>query len=260
MYRKVKDLVQKRELITAMDMFEYMDAYFTGERTAADTAAFDDRVMREPGFAEAVAFYLSAIQAARLQNSIEKKKHFRTLYLNGKESSNTGSIRRMWPYFTAAAAVIVAFFFGLLFYMQPHEPPQLADKFINENLLKVGVEMSADLDSLEAGKAFYNKKNYRAALDKFKAVIKNDPQNFEAVKMAGITELQLNNFDEALGYFTVMEAQEELYVNHGKFYHALTLMKRNANGDKEQAKKLLQDVRTQQLAGHEEAEVFLKEF
>jgi cytidylate kinase len=57
-----------------------------------------------------------------------------------------------------------------------------------------------------------------------------------------------------------MEAHEELYVNHGKFYHALTLMKRNGAGDKEQAKKLLEEVRKQQLAGHKEAEVFLKDF
>ncbi|HZG24970.1 MAG TPA: tetratricopeptide repeat protein, partial [Chitinophagaceae bacterium] len=219
-----------------MEILEYIDAYYTGDRSAADTAAFEERVVKDPEFAEAVAFYISVIQTAQDQNSAEKKKHFRALYLEGKPPANTGNTRRLWPYVAAAAAVIVAFFFGLSFYMQPHEPPQLADEFINGHLRKVGVQMSADLDSLEAGKALYNQGNFRDALDRFRAVIENDPQNFEAVKMAGITALQLKNFDQALGYFTKMEAHEELYVNHGKFYHALTLMKRNGAGDKEQAK------------------------
>jgi len=243
-----------------MEILEYIDGYFTGEHTAADTAVFEERVMNDPEFAEAVAFYLSMIQTARVENSAEKKKHFRTLYLEGTAPAQTGYIRRLWPYFAAAAAVIVAFFFGLSFYMQPHEPPQLADEFIRDHLLKVGVKMSADLDSLEAGKAFYNQGKYQDALHKFRAVIKNDPQNFEAVEIAGLTALQLKDFNQALAYFSTMEAHQELYVNHGKFYHALTLMKRNVPGDKDQAKKLLEEVRTQQLAGHEEAEVFLKKF
>ena len=51
-----------------------------------------------------------------------------------------------------------------------------------------------------------------------------------------------------------------LFSNPGKFYHALTLMKRNLPGDKDKSYQLLNDVVTNNLAEKNEAEKWLKKW
>ena len=71
---------------------------------------------------------------------------------------------------------------------------------------------------------------------------------------------RLNNYDKALEYFTILEADTGLYSNPGKFYKAITLLKRNKDGDKDAAKLLLEQVRDENLEGKKEAEEWLKKF
>jgi hypothetical protein len=62
-----------------MDSLEYIDTYFRGKRTEAERRQFEKRILEEPAFAEEVAFYLSAAQAARELESEEKRNRFRNL-------------------------------------------------------------------------------------------------------------------------------------------------------------------------------------
>ena len=51
-----------------------------------------------------------------------------------------------------------------------------------------------------------------------------------------------------------------LFANAGKFYHALTLLKRNQGGDKQQAKLLLEQVVQNDLEGKATAQDWLEKF
>ena len=93
-----------------------------------------------------------------------------------------------------------------------------------------------------------------------KSLAKNNPTNSEAKKYAGIVSLRLNNYDKALEYFTMLATDTGLYSNPGKFYKAITLLKRNKDGDKEAAKLLLEEVRDENLEGKNEAEEWLEKF
>ena len=63
-----------------MENMEYIDSYFKGELPSGETGEFEKKIVEDPVFAEEVAFYLSALQAAREESTEEKKKRFREIY------------------------------------------------------------------------------------------------------------------------------------------------------------------------------------
>ena len=73
----------------------------------------------------------------------------------------------------------------------------------------------------------------------------------------GIVYLRLANYDKAFLYFQQLE-NYPLYSNPAIFYQALTLMKRNGPGDKQNAKQLLQQVVKDNLEGKAVAQQWLK--
>jgi Tfp pilus assembly protein PilF len=77
------------------------------------------------------------------------------------------------------------------------------------------------------------------------------------VENAGLSALQLSNFDKALHYFKLLE-NPRLHSNRGVFLQALTFMKRSQEGDKQVAEQLLKRVRDENLEGKEKAEEWLK--
>ena len=77
-------------------------------------------------------------------------------------------------------------------------------------------------------------------------------------KYAGIVALRLGEYDKAINHFVQLESYTHLYSNPGKFYHSLTLMKRDLPGDAERAKQLLNDVVQNHLEGNKDAEIWLK--
>jgi tetratricopeptide (TPR) repeat protein len=88
----------------------------------------------------------------------------------------------------------------------------------------------------------------------------NDTSLFEVKKYAGIVSLRLGQYDKAINYFSQLANYTQLYANPGKFYHALTLMKRNRPGDKQTAKILLEQVVQNDLEEKETAQQWLKKW
>jgi len=249
-----------------LNNFEYIDTYFYGERSAEETTEFEKRIMDDLFFAEEVAFYLSAKQAAKEQQEQipeTKDERFKELYAKYKQDNDNtlqekGTvIRKLWPYI-AAAAIITAIVFGLITWPKPSSPDKLADIYIKEHFETLSVNMSGRADSIQKGKNLFNEGKLKEALLQFESIIQNDTSSFEAKKYAGIVSLRLEEYDKAIRYFTQLESYTTLYANPGKFYHALTLLKRNLPGDKQEAKNLLEQVVQQDLEGRETAEGWLK--
>ena len=70
----------------------------------------------------------------------------------------------------------------------------------------------------------------------------------------------LEQYDKAINYFSQLGNYTYFMQTPGKFYHALTLMKRNQPGDNETAKQLLQQVVENDLEGKKDAEEWLKKW
>jgi tetratricopeptide (TPR) repeat protein len=240
---------------------EYIDNYFTGTMTSEEKKEFEQRLSSDRDFAEDVAFYMSAMQVAREESTEEKKNRFKELYhqSNHAIARPASGVRKLWPYMSAAAAVIIVFMGWMLFFKAP-SPQQLADRYITKELRDLPVKMGTLEDSLAKGTDLYNEGKLSEALQIFENLTVTRPRSNEAKEFTGIVFLRLNQYDNALRYFKLLENQKGLHSNPGIFYEALTLLKRNLPGDEAEARKLLQQVVDQDLAKSEIAEEWLKKF
>jgi tetratricopeptide (TPR) repeat protein len=240
------------------DSLEYIDNYFQGKFLPEEKKLFEQRIAEDPAFAEEVAFYLSARQVGKEHLAEEKKKRFKELYeQNNLSGANKTPARKFWPWL-AAAAVIAGIVFGLVLFMKPSSPQQLADQYIHQNLQTLHVSMGSGGDKLQTGLQLYNQGELTDALQQFEKIIRSDSVNADAKKYAGIVYLRQQQYDKALEYFQQLEKNTSLYANPSFFYHALTLMKRNQPGDKQEAKRLLNKVVQENRDEKESARQWLK--
>jgi len=246
-----------------MQDLQYIDDYFKGVLPQAETGRFEQRILTEPPFAEAVSFYCMAVQAARQELAPHKKKRFRELYQQYNITAKRPQpslVRRLMPY-AAAAAVIAALVLGWWLWMRPVPPQQMASAYLQqEQLTRFSVTMGGPTDSLQTAIGWYNNGKKEAALQQLESMLARDAANATVRKYAGIVSLQLGAYDKALGHFRLLEQYPHLYSNPGKFYYALTLMKRSLPGDLPKAKELLQQVVQDNLEGKNDAQQWLSKW
>lgn len=243
---------------------EYIDAYFQRTLDAEEVKRFEQRIAEDPQFADDVAFYLAAKQSIKADAEREKKETFRQLLAGQSltiDIDSNKNVRRLWMYRIATAAAVIAclLFAWYLFLANSASPRQLADDYISHELKIQAVKMSAETDSIQRGLQLYNDGRYDSALVIFEALSQRDSSSYLAKEYAGIAYLQLGNYEKALQYFRQFE-NDVLYSNPSLFYQAVTLLRRDLPGDKEQAKELLQRVVDDKLEGQETARRWLKKW
>ncbi len=240
---------------------EYIDAYFNQELNESERKQFEARCTADEDFAKEVAFYITARNVAR-EALIKQKQQWKSNSETVKETIALKPVKKptllRWMPYAAAACLVFIMAFGFLFAM--NSPKRLANNVIKENYSQLSHTMDASRDSMQLGISEYNSKNYQRALVLFESVKNKDAANSDAKKYAGLSYLQLKNYDKAVQCFTELSAMNGLYSNSGDFLGAITLLERNAPGDKEAAKELLEKVVKENEDGSEVAKKMLEKW
>jgi tetratricopeptide (TPR) repeat protein len=255
-----------------MDNLDYIESYFSNEPDSERAREFEKRIETDPGFAEDVAFYLSVLNVSREKSQEERKQHFKAIYQqnqdSGTQAGKTGSdtvpfnktygrrpVRKL-IYYIATAAIVTGIIFGTNIFMNAASPKQLADQYIKENLQTLSVTMGSKSDSLQTGLQLYNDGKFNEALVQFESMVRSDSSFFTAKEYAGLSALQLKEYNRALVWFEALETHT-LQVNPALLYQAITLMERNQTGDVAKANVLLKKIVAQDLEGKEKAQEWL---
>lgn len=247
-----------------MQNLERIDDYFQNRLLSAERASFEQQLTADPDFAGEVAFYLCTVQAVREQAVAGRKKRFRELYDQSKTGANPvvlnqAPVRKLRAWM-AAAAVVAMLLIGYFIFSRPDSPRQLAEQYVQRHLNLLGVEMSSEQDSLQTALDLYNSGKWAEALRRFEEISRTNPEQVDAAIYAGLASLRLEDYDKAFGYFLRIESYPGLHSNPGKFYRALTFMRRDGPGDKDEAGKLLRQVVEQDLEGKGPAQRWLEKW
>ncbi|MCF2445206.1 hypothetical protein L0657_14655 [Dyadobacter sp. CY345] len=239
-------------------MEERIDDYFKKQLPELERKKFEEDLKSSPELAESVAFYLVTHDAAK-QNAREKeliKRHAEWQKLGPAESK---TINRQLIYYTSAAVILIALGLGWFFLKSGTQDRELlANAYVEKNFSTLSVQMDGDADSLQQAVGAYNMGEFSTAENQVEAILKRDPENAEAQKLAGIVSLKLKNYDKAITYFHQLGEQENLFSNPGKFYEAIAHIQRGLPLDKKLADSLLEEVIDSNLDGKEEAEKWVK--
>jgi tetratricopeptide (TPR) repeat protein len=244
-----------------MKHLAYIDEYFKSTEPAVDSREFEQKLLDDTSFAEEVAFYLTTQRLLQEKARNEKIERFRKLYDQQPVSSSplrvVRPVNRIWRY-VAAAAVIVGLIFTINLLL-PVSKQQMADRYIRQELLDLDVSMNGAIDSVQEMRDLYNQGKLSESLAISEAIINNNRGNLKALEYAGVINLRLQKYDEALRWFKQL-SEQKAYSNKGVFYQAVTLMKRNQPGDLPLAKSLLDEVVKNDLDGKAFAEKWLEKW
>jgi tetratricopeptide (TPR) repeat protein len=237
------------------DSFENIEAYFEGRSSNEEKQLFEDRCARDEAFAKDVAFYIATREALREELLTRKKAEWQTLV---PAKNSIPSIRILYIAATAAAMIVIIFCLYLV--ARPSGPRQLATSYLENNFSRLRQTMNGSMDSLQHGISAYNDKDYPKAIALFTAFARSHPGNSKALEYSGLAYLRLKDYDKALEQFYELAKIPGLFSNPGLFLQAVTLLYRDAAGDRPAAKALLQEVVRQQLEGAKEAADWLTKF
>jgi tetratricopeptide (TPR) repeat protein len=239
-----------------METLELIEEYFKGDMPPEERQRFEEAVRRDPALANEVAFYISSGMAASEIAAEERRERFRILEA-GREpiEARVVSMKKLW--WAAAAAVILL----IAVYLGTDDPSAttLANNYVDEHYAKIDASMGVSEDLTQKGIASYNKKDFTSALASFEQVLQQNPSANKALEYAGMSALQLKNYETALKHFRQLSSMNGLYENRGPFLQATTLLLRNETNDRENATILLKQVVSANLFGSSEARQWLKE-
>jgi tetratricopeptide (TPR) repeat protein len=241
------------------ELIGYIEDYFENRLDPEDKRLFESKCVHDESFARDVAFYIAhrkVIKEELLRQKI-------AVWTEGEDKDGSQkhpalvkkmAIRR-WLSYTGAAAVLLVF---LLYFTEFYPSPRrMANDYIEKTFSRLSQTMDGSTDSLQQGIAAYNEKDYGKALILFEGLYKAHPENFDALRNAGIVYLRTKNYDKALEKFGKLTKVRGLLSNPGLFLQAITLLQRDAPGDKRQAKELFNVVVQQGLEGRSYASDWL---
>ena len=244
------------------ELYNYIEAYFTQTLGEEERRAFEERCVNDKAFADDVAFYIASRNVIREKLLQQKQQQWATA---GNAAPKVYSIKpqvksirqKLLPYMAAACLILVV---SLYFIFKTPGTQQLAAGYIKTNYSRLEVTLDAKPDSLQQGVIAYNNKDYKQALKLFELLEIKHPGDGDEKKYAGLVYLVTQEYDKALQQFDALAKMPGLAFNAGNFLKAVTLMERDAPGDKQQAKLLLQQVVRENTEGAEEAKKWLDKF
>lgn len=236
---------------------EIIEAYFLHQLDAEARQQFETRCSTDALFAQEVALYIAMRQAARTELLAQKQQTWAAAEAVPAAHTPLPPVKRLavlrWLPYVAAACII----FIIAIFISSSSPHSMAAEYVSVYNQSIGQTMDASRDSLQLGIAAYKKEDYTAALAIFEGLQQSNPNNSDVVKYTGLTYLMQEKYDNALQEFNKLAAMKDLYSNSGNFWKAITLLHRNKEGDKEQGKKLLEQVVQQNEEGSQPAKELL---
>lgn len=247
---------------------EQIESYLSGNMSSEEKLRFEAGIESNTELQELLQIYRTI--DAEMYNAEKYSSHEAALsstlqklnaaYFRAEAPVIRMNSRKQWYRVAMSAAAVLVFAIAgyFLFFQSRTDLPQLAGRYVKEDLLHLSITMDGAKDSLQQGIAAYNNKDYPQAIQLFEAVYKAYPDNSDAIKYAGIAYLATGACNRALACFDELAAKKELFSNPGVFLKAVTLLQRNQQGDKEEAERLLQQVTDEKLDGSKEAARWLK--
>ena len=239
---------------------EYIEAYFRNTLSDIEKKQFEERCVEDETFAREVALYITVSEGIR-QKLLDQKKQQWNDDEGVKNNKNTAGKKitfRMWFPYAAAACILIAVM--LIFIPGTETPHRLANEYVSSHFTYLSQTMGSSKDSLQQGIAAYNNKDYNNALHLFEKIYQSHPENGNAKKYVGLVYLITKNYDKALQHFEELANRSDLYGNPGLFLKAATLLERNKQEDKAQAKQLLERVVSENGEGSREAKKWLEKW
>lgn len=146
--------------------------------------------------------------------------------------------RRYW--YAAASILTIGLIIGGMLLFNPGE-------YSSEKLFKmyyksgetIGLSRSGNVDMAEALR-YFSKNDFQTAEGLFEKILVSDPSNFAVMYYAGISNIELKNYPQAIQLFnSIINEGDNLYTENAEWYLGLTYL---AAGEPEKADEIFVNI------------------
>jgi len=260
---------------------QLIEQYLAGQMSSAEEEAFLQRVQTEPELGEqlkleknmraalddadwaftensdhdevkAYAEAFASDNAQALKESINKASE---AYHAKEQKTERPKARRLWIYSVAAAAVLIISF--MIIKPKPMEPGLLYSEYLQKTELPDLTTRSADDNAAELlrAQALFNNQEYKNAVTAFQKLLVQMPSRSELYINMAVAQIELDQFDEAIGTLDQLIGSNLLDAQKGYWYQSLVYLKA---GEPERCEALLETIIDNRYYNHLLAAQLLK--
>jgi tetratricopeptide (TPR) repeat protein len=220
------------------DQFENIDQYLRGELSGEEAAGFEKELESDPLLRDKVDQHRQIIEGLQAGFSRELKEILQDEEKRLSEKSSTSKRRPLYPIIGIAAVVslIIASYFVL------NSSPNTEELFQEYYSVYPNIESPVLRSGMQEDNPFaaYEQANYQVALDRFKALLIDDPQNASLHFYSGICLLELDQPVQAIKEFqSAHQLPDTSFQRPAEWYEALAHLR---NGDLSKAKIKLRNL------------------
>jgi len=222
------------------DQFENIDQYLRGELSGEEAAGFEKNMEKDPLLREKVDQHRQIIQGlqAGFRRELKEMLQDEEKFLSKKTS--TSRRRSLFPMIGIAAVISLLVVSYILLNRSPD------DEMLFEKYYAVypNIESPVSRSGMQEDNPFaaYEQASFDVALDRFRALLVDNPRNASLHFYSGICLLELDQPVHAIQEFqSVYELSDTTFQRPAKWYEALAHLQ---NGDVSQAKTILRNMET----------------
>lgn len=208
-----------------------IEQYLAKEMTATERKAFEKELKTNPSMANELRI-AQQIDLSILQDDIiDLRKKMISVINEGKNQQTKDTpVRRIgvakWWY-AAASFLLIGSISAMLFFQSGSKISNetLFDKYYSsENV----IDITRSDDNIVEAVMKFQQKDFAVASELFKRILAKDKSNIAVWFYYGISNIETGNYDNSIKAFnTIIENNDNLYIEHAEWYLGLCLLKSN---------------------------------
>lgn len=234
---------------------EEVKNYLEGKMTAQETADFEDRMARDPAFAQEVQLNRELLESMNLHFKSKVKRQ-----LQKEDNKVVGLQRKKWISnrvlaMAASLALIAVATYFLIF--KGVDPAQLFDQYHTTYYNVVdGSVRSGTPESAQMAFRRYDQGDFQGAAQSFETLTDEHPDNLDYYLYQGLSYLEIGETERAVAALKkVLADQASSWAEPAEWYLGLTYLR---SGNKKQAKQTFSQIVAEGNSYSERAEEILK--
>ena len=227
----MNDMVNKENISQAE--FERIEKYIMLKMTETEKTEFDNELRTDPELKakfEELKYIIEGIEKVALKEELEQI-HARSEAQDEKGFRKKSGLNR--NYFSIAASVIIVALISTMLFLRPKENERLFADYFESDPGLVTAMSSNDIDyEFERGMVDYKSGEYKAAIDRWKPLLAENPANDTLNYFLGTAHLELNNTGLAIARLKeVTKEPQSRFFNEAHWYLALAYLLENKTED-----------------------------
>ncbi|MDC8004682.1 tetratricopeptide repeat protein [Aureisphaera galaxeae] len=207
--------------------YEHIDGYLKGTLDEDTRNNFEQRLQSDSELREELEIQKKLYEHFEVHSEEEERLQgvMKSIEDAGKAYHGLHGRRKKLRYFIPVAASIVLLVGYFMFFGSSSSMDSLYAEYSDWDSLPSLTERGTEVNTLQKAADYFSEKSYAEAISALQTHLEKDPENPLALSYLGLSHLEMQNYDEAIKTFDLLQNGTSLDRNKALWYKAMTYLK-----------------------------------